>query len=45
MGDLILTTTGDLSWNKTFGIELAKGRNAKEIIDSQRSVVEGYRTA
>jgi glycerol-3-phosphate dehydrogenase (NAD(P)+) len=45
MGDLILTTTGDLSRNKTFGLELAKGRKAEEIIMSQRSVVEGYKTA
>lgn len=45
MGDLILTTTGDLSRNKTFGLELAKGRKAEEIIQSQRSVVEGYKTA
>ncbi len=45
MGDLILTTTGDLSRNKSFGMELAKGRKAKEIIDSQRSVVEGHKTA
>ncbi|MFX3675455.1 MAG: NAD(P)H-dependent glycerol-3-phosphate dehydrogenase [bacterium] len=44
MGDLILTTTGELSRNKTFGIEIAKGRKAKEIIASQRSVVEGYKT-
>jgi glycerol-3-phosphate dehydrogenase (NAD(P)+) len=45
MGDLILTTTGDLSRNKSFGLELAKGRSAKEIISSQRTVVEGYKTA
>jgi len=45
MGDLILTTTGDLSRNKTFGLELAKGRKPEEIIQSQRSVVEGYKTA
>jgi glycerol-3-phosphate dehydrogenase (NAD(P)+) len=45
MGDLILTTTGDLSRNKLFGMELAKGRRAQEIITSQRSVVEGYKTA
>ena len=44
MGDLILTTTGGLSRNKMFGLEIAKGRKAKEIIDSQRSVVEGYKT-
>jgi glycerol-3-phosphate dehydrogenase (NAD(P)+) len=45
MGDLILTTTGDLSRNKTFGLEIAKGRKAEEIINSQRNVVEGYKTA
>lgn len=44
MGDLILTTTGTLSRNKSFGLELAKGRKASEIIASQRSVVEGYKT-
>jgi glycerol-3-phosphate dehydrogenase (NAD(P)+) len=45
MGDLILTTTGDLSRNKQFGLELAKGRSPEEIIKSQRTVVEGYKTA
>jgi len=44
MGDLILTTTGGLSRNKQFGLEIAKGRKPKEIIESQRSVVEGYKT-
>ncbi len=44
MGDLILTTTGDLSRNKSFGLEIAKGRKPEEIIRSQRSVVEGYKT-
>ena len=45
MGDLILTTTGELSRNKNFGLELARGRKAEEIISSQRNVVEGYKTA
>ena len=45
MGDLILTTTGGLSRNKQFGMELAKGRSAIDIISSQRTVVEGYKTA
>ena len=45
MGDLILTTTSELSRNKTFGMELARGRKAADIIKSQRSVVEGYKTA
>ena len=44
MGDLILTVTGDLSRNKSFGLEIAKGRSPKEIINSQRTVVEGYKT-
>ena len=44
MWDLILTTTGGLSRNKSFGLEIAKGRKAIEIIESQRSVVEGYKT-
>lgn len=44
MGDLILTTTGKMSRNKQFGIEIAKGRDPQEIINSQRSVVEGYKT-
>lgn len=45
MGDLILTTTGGLSRNKTFGLEIARGRTPQEIIESSRSVVEGYKTA
>ncbi|MCB9062805.1 MAG: NAD(P)H-dependent glycerol-3-phosphate dehydrogenase [Halobacteriovoraceae bacterium] len=45
MGDLILTTTGDLSRNKQFGLEIAKGRSPSDIIQSSRSVVEGYKTA
>ncbi|HAZ14366.1 MAG: hypothetical protein A2X86_19250 [Bdellovibrionales bacterium GWA2_49_15] len=44
MGDLILTSTGDLSRNKLFGLEIAKGRNAEEVIKSQRYTVEGYKT-
>ena len=44
MGDLILTTTS-LSRNKTFGLDIAKStRTPEEIINSQRSVVEGYKT-
>ncbi len=44
MGDLILTTTGGLSRNKQFGLELAKGRKPLDIIQSQRKTVEGYKT-
>ena len=45
MGDLILTTTGELSRNKSFGIEIAKGRKPEDIIRASKSVVEGYKTA
>jgi glycerol-3-phosphate dehydrogenase (NAD(P)+) len=45
MGDLILTTTGELSRNKSFGIEIAKGRRPEDIIRASKSVVEGYKTA
>lgn len=45
MGDLILTTTSSLSRNKTFGLDIAtSGKTPDEIINSQRSVVEGYKT-
>jgi glycerol-3-phosphate dehydrogenase (NAD(P)+) len=44
MGDLILTTTGELSRNKSFGLEISKGKKPEEIIASSKSVVEGYRT-
>lgn len=45
MGDLILTTTSSLSRNKTFGMDIANsGKSPSEIIASQRSVVEGYKT-
>jgi glycerol-3-phosphate dehydrogenase (NAD(P)+) len=44
MGDLILTTTGQMSRNKQFGLEIAKGRKPLEIIESKRTSVEGYKT-
>jgi len=45
MGDLILTTTSSLSRNKTFGVDIAKSdMTPEQIIKSQRSVVEGYKT-
>ena len=42
MGDLILTSYGNLSRNRLFGIELAKGDIPAEIIEKQKNVVEGY---
>ena len=45
VGDLTLTCTGDLSRNRTLGIQLATGKSAREVIASQRAVAEGYYTS
>ncbi len=44
LGDLVLTCTGDLSRNRTVGIELAKGRNLAEIVSSMTMIAEGVET-
>ena len=44
MGDLVLTCTGDLSRNRTVGVELGKGRKLADIISSTRTVAEGVKT-
>ncbi len=44
MGDLVLTCTGNLSRNRTVGVELGKGRKLAEIIGSMRMVAEGVKT-
>lgn len=44
MGDLVLTCTGDLSRNRTVGIELGKGRRLAEILGGMRMVAEGVKT-
>ncbi len=44
LGDLVLTCTGDLSRNRTVGIELGRGRKLAEIIGSMRMVAEGVQT-
>ncbi|MBZ5563808.1 MAG: NAD(P)-dependent glycerol-3-phosphate dehydrogenase [Acidobacteriia bacterium] len=44
MGDLVLTCTGDLSRNRSVGVELGKGRKLPEIIGSMRMVAEGVKT-
>lgn len=43
MGDLILSTTGLVSRNKSFGKEVAQGGVIQELIQ-QKTVVEGYGT-
>ncbi|HEY2189891.1 MAG TPA: NAD(P)H-dependent glycerol-3-phosphate dehydrogenase [Caldimonas sp.] len=45
LGDLVLTATGDLSRNRTVGIELAAGKELAAILDSLGHVAEGVRSA
>jgi glycerol-3-phosphate dehydrogenase (NAD(P)+) len=44
LGDLVLTCNGDLSRNRTVGIELAKGRKLADIIGSMTMIAEGVET-
>ncbi|HTJ82204.1 MAG TPA: NAD(P)H-dependent glycerol-3-phosphate dehydrogenase, partial [Polyangiaceae bacterium] len=44
MGDLVLTCTGDLSRNRTVGVELGKGRKLPEILAGLGHVAEGVKT-
>jgi glycerol-3-phosphate dehydrogenase (NAD(P)+) len=44
LGDLVLTCTGQLSRNRRVGIELAKGRNLKDILSDTKMVAEGVET-
>ncbi len=44
LGDLIATCASPLSRNHYVGVELAKGRPLKEIIDSMTGVAEGVST-
>lgn len=44
MGDLVLTCTGDLSRNRTVGMELGRGRKLDEILGEMRMVAEGVKT-
>ena len=44
VGDLVLTTTGGLSRNRSVGIEIAKGRSLDDIIGSMKMVAEGVET-
>lgn len=44
MGDLVLTCTGDLSRNRSVGIELGRGRKLAEILAGMRMVAEGVQT-
>ncbi|WP_394842644.1 NAD(P)-dependent glycerol-3-phosphate dehydrogenase [Pendulispora brunnea] len=44
MGDLVLTCTGELSRNRTVGMELGKGRKLTDILRALGHVAEGVRT-
>ncbi len=44
MGDLVLTCTGDLSRNRSVGIELGRGRKIDEILAGMQMVAEGVKT-
>lgn len=44
MGDLVLTCTGDLSRNRSVGIELGQGRKINEILSGMQMVAEGVKT-
>ncbi|MBC6440488.1 MAG: NAD(P)-dependent glycerol-3-phosphate dehydrogenase [Rhodospirillales bacterium] len=45
LGDLVLTCTGTLSRNQTFGRGLGEGRTVAELMEGRNSVVEGAATA
>jgi glycerol-3-phosphate dehydrogenase (NAD(P)+) len=44
MGDLVLTCTGDLSRNRTVGMELGRGRTLEDILRNMNMVAEGVKT-
>ncbi|BCR02934.1 glycerol-3-phosphate dehydrogenase [NAD(P)+] [Desulfuromonas versatilis] len=44
MGDLVLTCTGDLSRNRTVGMELGRGKSLEQILGSMNMVAEGVKT-
>jgi glycerol-3-phosphate dehydrogenase (NAD(P)+) len=44
LGDLVLTCNGDLSRNRTVGVELAHGRKLDDIVGSMKMVAEGIKT-
>jgi glycerol-3-phosphate dehydrogenase (NAD(P)+) len=44
LGDLVLTSTGDLSRNRYVGLQLAKGRELPEIVAGMDQIAEGVDT-
>lgn len=45
LGDLVLTSTGDLSRNRTVGLQLAAGKSLGEILNTLGHVAEGVYSA
>ena len=45
LGDLVLTTTGDLSRNRAVGMQLAQGKNLHAVLASLGHVAEGVNSA
>jgi glycerol-3-phosphate dehydrogenase (NAD(P)+) len=45
MGDLVLTCTGELSRNRTVGMQLGQGRKLDDILKDMNQVAEGVKTA
>ncbi len=44
LGDLVLTCTGELSRNRSVGVQLAQGRKLADIVGSTRMIAEGVET-
>lgn len=44
MGDLVLTCTGELSRNRTVGVEMGKGRTLQDVLSTLGHVAEGVKT-
>ena len=44
MGDLLLTCTGELSRNRSVGVQLGQGRKLAEIVSGTRMIAEGVLT-
>ncbi len=45
VGDLVLTCTGELSRNRTVGVQLGQGKKLEDILKDMRMVAEGVKTA
>lgn len=44
LGDLVLTCTGQLSRNRSLGVELGRGRTLQQALEGKVTVAEGLRT-